>query len=101
MVSGEVSDPETGTTIVAMIAAMMALVDISIVSVALNEIRASFVDAARSNRLDHDRLHDGQYRGHPDDRLVPAPKSAYRRYFAASALFVHRRQRLCAGSLGA
>jgi MFS transporter, DHA2 family, multidrug resistance protein len=41
-VTGEVSGSKAGITIVVMIAAMMALVDISIINVALNDIRASF-----------------------------------------------------------
>ena len=50
--------------------------------------------AARSDRLGLDRLHDGEHRRHPDDRLVPAPLRLPE-YFAASILLFTAASALC------
>ncbi len=59
-------------TFVVMMAALMALIDITIVNVALNDIRASFATPIDQIGWVLDGLHDGEHRRHPDDRLVPA-----------------------------
>jgi len=93
-VTGEVSGSKAGITTVVMIAAMMALVDISIVNVALNDIRASF-----GTPLDQIGWVTTSYMM---ANIVVIPMTGwfqrrfgYRRYFVASTLLFTVSSALC------
>src|SRR5215470_14262302 len=91
---GQVSGPKLGITVVVMLAALMAMIDISIVNVALTDIRASFATPI-------DQI-GWVSTGYMMANIVIIPMTGwfqrrfgYRKYFTASVLVFTAASALC------